>query len=452
MRYLLIFFIAFSCLAHDFVKIADDDYFLLSDKLSNDVVEEGEDLLLERKKIMNIVLKDEKKLISDTFQIPEYFQTKVKFWLKIYTVYSTGQVVIHDKNNLDIIYKELDFHNLWDSNLNIFTKSNIQSKLVREKSNEIKSKLIKMKKDSYISVKKTDLYKILKRNGLELSVNSKTRKKQLDKLIKNIRAQTGQRNKQKAGILNFLPFELFFEKTFKLFDLPHELLGIPFLESSFNHRAHSKVGAKGIWQIMPFIAKKMLPYNKSVDARKNPFLATLAALHLLKQNYRILKRWDLAVTAYNSGTKHIINASRRLKILKQKLALETIFQRYKHPHLGFASKNFYSEFLALLRVLEYRKLIFSLGNNNSKEDEISIYLTRCKTRPNYLFKKYKGKILADYNNHFNYPKRLYGKGQLIVAKGKLPKGKFLKVKESWMKKSYPRNLWKFARRYSCSTK
>ena len=61
MKLLLLLFFPLLINAHDFIKMSDDDYFLLSDKLSNDIVTEGSNLLEERKKIFKIVIADEKK-------------------------------------------------------------------------------------------------------------------------------------------------------------------------------------------------------------------------------------------------------------------------------------------------------------------------------------------------------------------------------------------------------
>ena len=35
-------------------------------------------------------------------------------------------------------------------------------------------------------------------------------------------------------------------------------------------------------------------------------------MHLIKQNYRILKRYDLSIIAYNSGLRHLFKAKRKL--------------------------------------------------------------------------------------------------------------------------------------------
>jgi len=58
------------------------------------------------------LLTDPEKKIKKTFHVSKYFFSKVRFWFKIYSQYNSDHGVIHDKNNLDIIYDAIDFHEL----------------------------------------------------------------------------------------------------------------------------------------------------------------------------------------------------------------------------------------------------------------------------------------------------------------------------------------------------
>jgi membrane-bound lytic murein transglycosylase D len=97
-----------------------------------------------------------------------------------------------------------------------------------------------------------------------------------------LRSQTGQRDQIEKGIQRSSIYIHYLRDLAKNFNLPPELLAIPFLESSFNPKAESKVGASGIWQIMPYISGKLLSRDKSKNApdlRNNPIIASLAAFH-----------------------------------------------------------------------------------------------------------------------------------------------------------------------------
>jgi len=135
-------------------------------------------------------------------------------------------------------------------------------------------------------------------------------------------------------------------KIFRDEGVPPELAYLPLVESSFNIRARSGVGALGIWQFMPETGKKFMRIDAMVDERRDPLASTRAAARLLKQNYRILGNWPLAITAYNHGTEGILRA---IKTVKSDDLFE-IIRRYQSPTFGFASKNFYAEFLAVVEI------------------------------------------------------------------------------------------------------
>jgi membrane-bound lytic murein transglycosylase D len=124
--------------------------------------------------------------------------------------------------------------------------------------------------------------------------------------------------------------------------LPVELAYLPLVESSFNVRARSTAGAVGMWQFMPDTGRKFLRITDTVDERRDPLVSTRAAARLLSENRKLLGNWPLAITAYNHGTEGIFRAIDGLGTRD----LVEIIRRYQSPTFGFASKNFYAEFLA----------------------------------------------------------------------------------------------------------
>ncbi len=84
--------------------------------------------------------------------------------------------------------------------------------------------------------------------------------------------------------------------------LPAELKVLPFIESRFNPRAVSRVGAAGLWQFMRATAKQFgLNINNYVDERRDPLKATRAALSYLEFLYSKYGDWAIVFAAYNSG-------------------------------------------------------------------------------------------------------------------------------------------------------
>ena len=144
------------------------------------------------------------------------------------------------------------------------------------------------------------------------------------------------------------------QKIFREEGLPSELAYLPLVESSFNIRARSSVGAVGMWQFMPETGKKFLRIDEDVDERLDPMAATRAAARLLKENYRILGRWPLAITAYNHGTDGIFRGVQAVESDN----LVDLIRGYQSPTFGFASKNFYAEFLAVVDIVTNRERYF----------------------------------------------------------------------------------------------
>ena len=97
----------------------------------------------------------------------------------------------------------------------------------------------------------------------------------------------------------FVPF---IESKVKEYDLPQEVIYLPFVESNFRPDAVSKSGATGLWQFMTnSIDGYNMKINEWVDERRDFWKATEAAMKKIKYNYSVLKDWDLAIAAYNCG-------------------------------------------------------------------------------------------------------------------------------------------------------
>ena len=72
-----------------------------------------------------------------------------------------------------------------------------------------------------------------------------------------------------------------------------------------------------------------------------------------KFNFQNLNSWPLAITAYNHGLQGMKRAKRRFgdDIVK-------VIQSYRSRTFGFASQNFYCEFLAALEIVRNRERYF----------------------------------------------------------------------------------------------
>ncbi len=386
--------------------------------------------------------------VRKEFQVPKFFLKRTKFWFDVYSEYDSNHVIIHDKENLSFVFDVIDFRQLTHSIVNKNLIYSLQVELVEDRIKELKEtfyNLITKTKD--FTPQEKSVLNILKKNKINIPQNPQSRKKLFLSLSENIRSQTGQKNNIIQGLLNFQAFEEPISRFFKIFEMPYELRAVAFLESSFNLNAKSKVGATGVWQFMGFIGKHFMRVNSIQDERLNPVISSLAALHLLKENYKILGRWDLAVTAYNSGTKHIIRARRKLGIKTP--SLEQVLRSYDHPHYGFASENFYASFLALVYSLSYQSELYDLKFPHSiirgKYKNLHVYVTHCDLIPNSIFKVLEkdSPDLRYFNNHIIDNSKNLPAGSIFISDVNLNKKRYTKVTGDQLRRLYPKNYFKY---------
>ncbi len=84
--------------------------------------------------------------------------------------------------------------------------------------------------------------------------------------------------------------------------LPASLRYLPVVESGYHHSIVSRAGATGLWQIMTPTARGLgLSVTPLVDDRRDPLLATRAALDYLQELHGTFDSWFLALAAYNAG-------------------------------------------------------------------------------------------------------------------------------------------------------
>lgn len=275
------------------------------------------------------------------FEVPPALQRQVDFWRDIFAVYSKQQVVLHDTERLDRVYGVLDFSDLARSGL-----SAVQIELQRKRTVDAEIERIRAVLLSFhqgFSPRSAEEKRIFDLFRGDRSPHRFLRAAEKDRL----RSQTGLRDRFAEGISVGHRYFRDMERVFAEEGVPLEITRLPLVESSFNLRAYSKVGAAGIWQFMPATARMFsLRIDNAVDERLDPLAATRAAAQFLRQNYRVLGTWPLAIMAYNHGPGGIARAVRTLGTTDE----STIIQRYDGPAFKFASRNFYPEFLAALEV------------------------------------------------------------------------------------------------------
>ncbi len=268
---------------------------------------------------------------SEPFPLYPCIRPNVGFWEKVYSKYDTTHGIIHDGRNLGIIYEVIDLKKRGSRNAGRVNKKRIER--AKKKYAGILRQLA-----SNPSHGKRESRRVAALFGVGAKRDT------YRQAMRNIRCQVGQRDRFREGLIRSGAYLGEIKRIFVSQGLPVDLAYLPHVESSFNPKAYSKFGAAGVWQFTRSTGKRFMLVNYTVDERWDPIRASHAAAKLLKSNYRKLGSWPLAITAYNHGVAGINRAR------KQKGGYESIFKNYRGRRFKFASRNFYSEFLAARKV------------------------------------------------------------------------------------------------------
>ena len=94
--------------------------------------------------------------------------------------------------------------------------------------------------------------------------------------------------------------------------LPEDLLYICMIESGYDSRDRSRVGATGLWQFMPSAGVIYgLRQSRWVDERNDPVRSTRAVTAYFADLYQRFGDWDLAMAAYNAGYGAVLRSIAR---------------------------------------------------------------------------------------------------------------------------------------------
>ena len=265
------------------------------------------------------------------FPRPPQLEPDVAFWRRIYSSVTTQGGLLHDDRYLDVIYEEIAFAPA----LSPRERSDLVDK-VRAKYERILRELAASPHEP-LTADEERVRALFPANASPAA---------LREAGDHVRFQLGQADRFKEGLVRAGAWERHVEETLQKQGLPGELSALPHVESSFNPRAYSKVGAAGMWQFMRSTGRRWLRVDNLVDERLDPYKSTVAAAQFLGINYSILGTWPLALTAYNHGAGGMLRA----KELMGTDDIVTIVRNYQSRTFGFASRNFYVSFLAALEI------------------------------------------------------------------------------------------------------
>lgn len=163
-----------------------------------------------------------------------------------------------------------------------------------------------------------------------------------------VRAQNGIKERFAEGVRLAKKHDERVREALRASGVPAELALLPHVESSFQPNARSKVGARGVWQVMPATLRTYFGRKAKASRLSDVEFATTVAIEVLKDNYSQLSSWPLAVKAYHTGLGRIKKAVKQTGTTDVCVITSTFEDRaYK-----FASRNYYSQLLATIRILE----------------------------------------------------------------------------------------------------
>ena len=273
----------------------------------------------------------------DLFPVPESLEPAVEFWKKVFVTYTSDQVVLHDERHLDVIYSVVDMSDLRTLGSSELQIDRARIKRVRAEMSRVSRALRDLAAGRPVMNLPADLRSIPTRMEHVAGGRSKYRR-----AAGMVRGQRGLRNRFEEAIETSGMFMPGIERTLSEYGLPLEIRCLPFVESMFNYRARSKVGASGAWQFTASTGRAFLQMDEAVDARSDVLLAAAGAARKLRRDYESLEAWPLALTAYNHGAGGMARAVRRLGTRD----IAVVVEKYKSRTFGFASRNFYAEFIA----------------------------------------------------------------------------------------------------------
>ncbi len=252
---------------------------------------------------------------------------RIEFWEKVFTIYGGDDLIVHDRERVDLIY-------------DVITERNRDRgvRRVRQLLDEIRSRI---STPEALSADAREIYDRIKADGVRMTAGD------IAVLRSRIHVQRGINERFRAGIIRSGRYLAYFEQVFEEEGVPKALTLLPLVESSYENTARSSAGAAGIWQFTRSTGRQFMRITSGRDDRLNAAIATRSAARLLRGNYNALNAWPLAVTAYNHGRAGMQRAQRA-----HGSDMATVIKNYSSRTFGYASKNFYAEFLAAVNVYE----------------------------------------------------------------------------------------------------
>lgn len=282
----------------------------------------------------------------ESFPVPEGLEDEVLFWKTVFGTYNSDQVILHDERFLNVIYEVIDFSGLRArERLSPAAKREIRQTEIERSRRRIAASLERLHAGAR-EEDLTDEEKYYRKLFAAIDDPGRFRSASI-----RIRAQPGQKDHLARALAKAAPWMGDIEAIFSEKNLPTELTALMFVESMFDPRAVSDVGASGLWQFMPDTGQFYVSMNDFWDNRNDALTASAGAASFLADLYRRTGDWLLAVNAYHSGVERILKGVAALGTKK----IARLVEDFNEPGYGFYSRNYVPEFLAVVQLTRDRE-------------------------------------------------------------------------------------------------
>ncbi len=283
---------------------------------------------------------------DDPFPFPEGLRGHVEFWTSVFGVYGRGKVLLHDAEFPALVYEVFD---LPGEAGGTYTKA--QEAYVRSRREALERRVQHLEWMIELAAPLTADEKAL---ALQITTHAGT--DAVRGAAKRIRSQRGVRERFLRGLEISGRYDAAFRKAFRDAGLPEDLALLPHVESSYQTAARSSAGAVGVWQFTRGAGRVFLNMTAALDERMDPVASARGAARYLGRAHEMLGDWALAVTSYNHGMGGMRGARDRFGT-----DFDRIVREYDGRSFGFASKNFYAEFLAARAIVRDLAAFFPEG-------------------------------------------------------------------------------------------
>ncbi len=307
----------------------------------------------------------------EDFPKPAKLRPAIEFWKRVFASWSKHQVVVHDTLYLGKVYEVVDFRDWYpvegsgpSTGMEVLRKARVEE--AKERARQTLLRLHSLGPNPDPALLGPD-----ERRVQAMFADVPGNSKYLD-AVERLRTQAGLRENFYRGLARQSRYIDKMEAMFAAQGLPVELARLPLVESTFNVEAYSKVGAAGVWQLMPSTGRQYMRVANDVDERRDPIRATAGAVRHLSGDHAALGAWPLAITAYNHGRGGVANGVAETGTTD----IGEIATRYRGRAFGFASRNFYAEFVAVLELIDISKRHFRPLHSPEPLDAVEVRLDR----------------------------------------------------------------------------